>query len=139
MTRINSGIRPIQLIDAHLFAEYRELKRIPNTIKSGRAIIKDIPKQFTLGTGHVKWFYPRLKYLHQRSDELYVELIRRGYNIEDYSSCFENLPSHLYNDWDDSVGKNILVERITERLYGMKDIKYNHIPISVEEAIIKLK
>jgi len=139
MTRINSGIRPIQLIDAHLFAEYRELKRIPNTIKSGRAIIKDIPKQFTLGTGHVKWFYPRLKYLHKRSDELYQELIKRGYNVEDYSSCFENLPSHLYNDWDDSVGKNILVERITERLYGMKDIKYNHIPISVEEAIIKLK
>ncbi len=60
MTRINSGINPIQLVDPHLFAEYRELKRIPNTIKSGRAIVKDIPKQFTLGTGHVKWFYPRL-------------------------------------------------------------------------------
>ncbi len=79
------------------------------------------------------------KYLHKRSNELYLELIKRGYNVEDYSSCFVDLPLHLYNDWDDSVGKNILIERITERLQGMKDIKYNHIPISVGEAIIKLK
>lgn len=139
MTRINAGLRPIQLCDSHLFAEYRELKRIPNTISSGRAIVKDLPTQFTLGTGHVKWFYNKLKYLHLRSDELYQELIKRGYNVEDYSSCFINLPKYLYNDWDDSKGKDILVERITERLQGMKDIKYNHEPISTELAIIKLK
>ena len=59
--------------------------------------------------------------------------------MEDYSSCFVDLPSHLYNDWDDSVGKEILVERITERLHGMKDIKYNHQPITVQEAVLKLK
>lgn len=139
MTRINAGIRPIQLVDSHLFAEYRELKRIPNTITSGKAVVKDIPKQFTLGSGHVKWFYTRLKYLHNRSNELYLELLKRNYDVEDYSSCFENLPQHLYNDWDDSSAKPMLVERITERLVTMKNLKYNREPIELQEALDKLK
>lgn len=139
MTRINAGIRPIQLVDSHLFAEYRELKRIPNTITSGKAVVKDIPKQFTLGSGHVKWFYTRLKYLHNRSNELYLELLKRNYDVEDYSSCFENLPQHLYNDWDDSSAKPMLVERITERLQTMKNLKYNRVTIELQEALDKLK
>lgn len=138
MTRINSGIKVGNLCDTHLFSEYRELKRIPNTITSGKAVIKDIPKTYSLGRGHVKWYYPRLKYLHKRSDALYQELLRRGYNVEDYSSCFQSLPPELYNDWDDTEAKPILVERISERLMGMKNIKFNREPITVEEAIKKL-
>jgi deoxyribonuclease (pyrimidine dimer) len=138
MTRINSGISVGSLIDSHLFSEYRELKRIPNTITSGKAVIKDIPKTFSLNKGHVKFYYPRLKYLHKRSDALYQELLRRGYNVEDYSSCFQSLPLELYNDWDDTEAKPILVERISERLRGMKNIKYNREPITIEEAINKL-
>lgn len=138
MTRINSGIPVVRLTDAHLFAEYRELARIPNTIKSGRAVIKNIPKTYSLGKGHVKWYYPRLKYLHKRSDALYQELLRRKYNVEDYSSCFQSLPPELYNDWDDTEAKPILVERISERLRGMKNIKYYREPITIEEAINKL-
>ena len=138
MTRINSGVKIKSLCDAHLFAEYRELKRIPNTITSGKAVVKDIPKVYSLGKGHVKWYYPRLKYLHKRSDALYQELLKRGYNVEDYSSCFQSLPPELYNDWDDTEAKPILVERITERLAGMKNIKFNREPITVEEAINKL-
>lgn len=138
MTRINSGISVGSLMDSHLFSEYRELIRIPNTIKSGRAVVKDIPKTFSLNKGHVKWYYPRLKYLHKRSNALYQELLRRGYNVEDYSSCFQSLPPELYNDWDDTEAKSILVERISERLAGMKNIKFNREPITVEEAINKL-
>ena len=43
MTRINASIRPAELSNAMLFAEYKEIKRIPNTVKSGKAIVKDIP------------------------------------------------------------------------------------------------
>lgn len=139
MTRINSGIKVQSLCDAHLFSEYRELVRIPNTIKSGRAVVKDIPKTYSLGQGHVKWYYPRLKYLHKRSEALYQELLRRDYDVEDYSSCFQSLPPELYNDWDDTKAKPILVERISERLRGMKNIKYYSEPITVEEAIKKLE
>lgn len=138
MTRINSGIKVKLLTDAHLFAEYRELKRIPNTIRSGRAVVKDIPKQFCLNRGHVKFYYPRLKYLHKRSDALYKELLERGYNVEDYSSCFDFLPTELYNDWDDTEAKPISAERIKERLKTMKNIRFNRQPITVEEAINKL-
>lgn len=138
MTRINSGIKVGSLIDSHLFSEYRELKRVPNTITSGKAVVKDIPKTFSLNKGHVKFYYTRLKYLHKRSDALYQELLRRGYNVEDYSSCFQSLPLELYNDWDDTEAKPILIERISERLQGMKNIKYNRQPITVEEAINKL-
>lgn len=138
MTRINSGISVGSLMDSHLFSEYRELKRIPNTITSGKAVVKNIPKTFSLNKGHVKFYYPRLKYLHKRSNALYQELLKRGYNVEDYSSCFKSLPPELYNDWDDTEAKPILVERISERLAGMKNIKFNHQPITVEEAINKL-
>src|SRR5680860_857514 len=130
MTRINSGVKVNSLCDAHLFAEYRELKRIPNTITSKKAIVKDIPRVFSLGKGHVKWYYTRLRYLHNRSNALYKELLLRGYNVEDYSSCFENLPPELYNDWDDRQAKIILVERIVERLGTMKNIKYNRKPVT---------
>jgi hypothetical protein len=138
MTRINSGISVSSLIDSHLFSEYRELKRIPNTISSGKAVVKDIPKVYSLGKGHVKWYYPRLKYLHKRSDALYQELLRRGYDVEDYSSCFQSLPPELYNDWDDTEAKPILAERIKERLQTMKNLKYNRESISLEDAIKKL-
>lgn len=138
MTRINSGISVGSLIDSHLFSEYRELVRIPNTIKSGRAVVKNIPNNFSLNKGHVRFYYPRLKYLHKRSNALYEELLRRGYNVEDYSSCFQSLPPELYNDWDDTEAKPILIERITERLIGMKNLKYNRQPITTEEAIQKL-
>ena len=39
MTRINASIRPAELSNAMLFAEYKEIKRIPNTVKSGKAIV----------------------------------------------------------------------------------------------------
>ena len=138
MTRINSSIKPANLCDAHLFAEYRELKRIPNTISSGKAVIKNIPKIFSLSKGHVKFYYNKLKYLHNRNDALYKELVNRGYNVENYSSCFNFLPAELYNDWDDKKAKPILVERITERLKTMKNLKYYRESITVEEAILKL-
>ena len=60
-----------------------------------------------------------------RIKEIGRELLERGYDVEDYSSCFQSLPPELYNDWDDTEAKSILVERITERLRGMKNIKFN--------------
>ena len=56
MTRINT-IPPQELCDKHLMAEIREITRIPNTIKTGKAIIANIPDTFRLGSGHVKFFY----------------------------------------------------------------------------------
>jgi|AntRauTorckE6833_2_1112554.scaffolds.fasta_scaffold02632_1 hypothetical protein len=117
MTRINTGIHPSELTRQHLLAEHRELVRIPNCVKKGRYNLKGTPEQFTLGTGHVKFFYTRLKYLHKRYESIKVECIKRGYNITNYSNCFENLPVELYNDYQETErDRKLLQERIAERL-----------------------
>lgn len=56
MTRINVGIPPKDLNTKHLIAEHREIKRVPNLIKKGRLKSSNIPSNFTLGAGHIKFF-----------------------------------------------------------------------------------
>ena len=121
MTRINCGIPPKNLVMQHLIAEHREIIRIPNTINSGKAIINNIPKDFRLGTGHVKFFYNKLYYLKKRYASLYNECKRRGYNVKNYIECFDNLPKELMNDYSpNKKDKLIVIERINQKLEKMK-------------------
>ena len=87
MTRINVGIKPKNLTQRHLIAEHREIKRIPNAVKSGRFNMDNQPSIFTLGTGHVKFFYDKLLYLKKRYEEIYQECIERGYNVTYYGDA----------------------------------------------------
>jgi hypothetical protein len=139
MTRINASIRPAELSNSMLFAEYREIKRIPNTIKSGKAVIKDIPKTFKLQSQHVKFFYDKILYLKKRSDELYQECLRRGINAEDYSECYKDIPQHLFNDWRETKeARELLKERINLRLTESKQVhRYYDKIVSLEEILIK--
>ena len=73
MTRVNVGIKPSELIGKMLIAEHREIKRIPNIIKSGKYSMKGQPQLFTLGKGHVKFFYDKLEFLRKRYELLYTE------------------------------------------------------------------
>ncbi|HMS90654.1 MAG TPA: pyrimidine dimer DNA glycosylase/endonuclease V [Candidatus Absconditabacterales bacterium] len=98
MTRIN--VIPVsQLWDQHLLAEHREIKRIPNLVKKGKYNLDDQPDHYTLGTGHVKFFYDKLEFLFKRYIELYYECSRRGFNIENYSDAFQDYPNELWNDY----------------------------------------
>lgn len=116
MTRINYGIPPRELSDKHLLAEHREIKRIPNMIRNGRAVVENLPVSFTLGNGHVKFFYDKLAYLHKRYLQLLFECQSRGFKVTDFSSAFENLPEHLYNDCVASEKDiEIVRKRILER------------------------
>lgn len=116
MTRINLGIKASELPNKLLLAEHREIKRIPNTIKSGKAKIKDIPEKFTLGKGHVKFFYTRLGYLKKRYIELRQECLNRGFNITDYEDTFEGISEALFNDYDPSeYDRKLLIERIESK------------------------
>jgi len=125
MTRINASIPPFELCDTHLLAEHREITRVPNTIRSGRAIIKDIPKKFTLGIGHVKFFYNKVGFIKNRYELLYNECIARGFDIESKHNSFEDIPINLMNDWEATAEANdIIKQRINERLLSMKTIKY---------------
>lgn len=122
MTRINCGIPVEELVNKHLFAELREMKRIPNCIIRGRFKLVGQPKEFTLGTGHVKFFYDKLLYLKNRNDALYKECLRRGINAPDYTESYlaaiKKFPK-LANDYAPSnKDRSIIRERIKERLKG---------------------
>ncbi|MFZ4411468.1 MAG: pyrimidine dimer DNA glycosylase/endonuclease V [Bacteroidales bacterium] len=105
MTRIN--VVPVsELSQLHLVAEYREITRLPKNLSTSLARkgkkfeLKEIPEQYTLGTGHVKFFYSKMLFLEKRFDSLVAEMLRRGYNptYRD-SSIFANCDKQFYNDY----------------------------------------
>ncbi len=129
MTRINCGIPPAELTDKHLLAEHREIKRIPNHFakhweKICKAGIRDLPKVFCLGKGHVKFFFDKGEYTYNRYEELYAECIKRGFNVTYYGHAWD-----IYSDFDIAWYKNykptqadkeLIRERIKLRLSGVK-------------------
>jgi deoxyribonuclease (pyrimidine dimer) len=121
MTRINVGIPPSELNDKHLIAEAREIKRVPNCVAKGRYNLNSQPKEFTLGKGHVSFFYSRLGYLKKRYEELYTECKKRGFNVQYYGDAWNNIPSHLMGDYTPSdTDRQLIRERISERLKTSK-------------------
>lgn len=125
MTRINANIKIQTLCDAHLLAEHREITRIPNVVKSGKANLDNIPQKFSLNKGHVSFFYDKLFFLRHRYWNLYVECRKRGFNVMQKLDCWDGIPEHLMNDWTATEeDNNIVLERITERLSGMKNKKH---------------
>jgi cell fate regulator YaaT (PSP1 superfamily) len=99
MTRINAFIPPADLCDKHLLAEHREIKRIPNQIKAGRFNLKSIPDKFTLGKGHVAFFYNKLGYLLERYRKIHEECLNRGFNVSNYLDSWKNIPPELNQEW----------------------------------------
>ena len=91
MTRINC-IPVEMLLDQHLFAEYREITRVS---KLARPL--DNYGGYTMGTGHVKFFYDKGLYLSKRCEQLYAELVRRGYNVT--HKVYEQHSDGLNKDW----------------------------------------
>ncbi len=137
MTRVSVGFVH-QLCDKHLNKERIEVLRIPNKIKAGKYKSKPIEK-FTLNKGHELSLMNKVGFLKRHYEELTAECIRRGFNPTDYSDAFEGIPEYLMNDYTPTeYDRQIVRERITERLKTMKNLKYNREPITVEEAIDKL-
>ena len=117
MTRINIGIPPAELVNQHLIAEHREIKRIPNCIAKGKYNMDGIPEQFKLGKGHVKFFYNKLLYLKHRYIRLYYACKKRGFNVKNYISAWDNVPQELMNDYQPTkTDKAIIKQRINEKL-----------------------
>lgn len=115
MTRINL-ISVSELYDQHLLSEHREIKRIPNLIKQWKYNLNWQPKTYTLWTGHVKFFYDKLKFLQKRYLEIYNECLKRWFNIQNYSSNFLWLDANLYNDYfPDEKAIEINRQRLKEK------------------------
>lgn len=117
MTRINVGYPVEKLTDKHLLSEHREIKRIPNMIKSGRAKIENIPEKFCLGKGHVKFFYNKLGYLLHRYLDIYKECRKRGFKVEFYGYSWIGTPPELSGNYTPTADdKKLIIERINSKL-----------------------
>lgn len=116
MTRIN--LIPVEeLTDQHLLSEHREIKRIPNVIKSWRYSMKRIPDAYTLGKWHVKFFYDKMLFLWIRYQDLYKECKIRWFSIEYYWRSFLNMPIQLFNSYTPTPeAVQISRDRINERI-----------------------
>jgi deoxyribonuclease (pyrimidine dimer) len=124
MTRINV-IPPKELTTKHLVAEYREITRLPTNLKMSlnrkgkKFSLTEIPNEYVLGTGHVKFFFNKMKFLKNRFESLVDEMLKRGYNPTYRDSNIFIAEENFMNDYtptEDAIRLNR--ERIKERLNG---------------------
>ncbi len=126
MTRINC-IPPSELSGPHLVAEYRELPRVFALVRAAiaRGETPDDPRNpgdYTLGRGHVRFFYSRLGYLAQRQAALVSEMKARGYapQFTRTETLLDGFPPPWCRDWQPTpqamaINRARIAERVSQR------------------------
>jgi deoxyribonuclease (pyrimidine dimer) len=104
-------------------AEYRELPRIFGNVRNAVAKKKQVndisqPLKYTMGRGHMLFFYSRLRWCLNRQKLLIEECLRRGFKIvhTNPDNLIEGIPEEWCGDWTadlDAVCVNM--KRILER------------------------
>lgn len=129
MTRINC-IPVEELTREHLLAEYRELPRVFGLVAAARERGESPddprnPARYTLGAGHVRFFFGRLGFVERRFTQLVREMLRRGYNPSFFTPP---IPLALQRDlrwwrgWEpDAAALSLNSSRIAERLAQRKE------------------
>lgn len=155
MTRINL-VPPEELMDQHLFAEFREIKMVPKSLRRslraaeardvkahgyrdayvqalmGQAIVlAAVPQAYTLNTGHVSFFYDKALYLRKRYALLRAELERRGINFNrdsllDPDGVFDSLDERFRKDYDPTPEALALVRERIAEKIAMKPSWYRY-------------
>lgn len=124
MTRINC-VPVAELSGPHLVAEYRELPRVFALAAAAAARGGAVsPEAYTLGKGHLLFFYTRLSYLAERHAALIVEMKKRGYKPafagikrEDFPS----IPDAYWRSWTPTAAAlELNRRRIAERTTGRR-------------------
>jgi len=122
MTRVN--VVPVQeLSQKMLCAEYREITRLPNNLKKALTrktkpfSFDEIPENYVLGQGHVKFFFDKMQYLEQRFQQLVNEMLNRGYSPKYTDSSIFSicLPEFYKNYKPTEEAISINRQRIKER------------------------
>lgn len=128
MTRINL-VPPSELDRERLTGEYHELPRVFSLLRAriakghGPNLVRlQQPSEYTMGEGHVLFFYTRIKFLTKRYTELCNECLARGYNIDlglfnDIMDSAEAIPSEWQGDYTPTpAALAISRQRIAERM-----------------------
>lgn len=102
-------------------AEYRELPRVFKLVekrqdKGHGPKDCDIPADYKLGAGHVKFFYNKLEFLRQRQWSLIEEMKSRGYAPRFHAPDIARFDEHWKNDYEPTPeAMAINKQRIEER------------------------
>lgn len=108
MTRIN--VVPVkELCNQHMFAEWREIPRLISSMKKSMSrktkpfTMDEIPSEYVLGKGHVKFFYDKLLYIITRHKELTRCLVEeRGFNLKNTSKLTFDVDKKFFNCYNPS-------------------------------------
>lgn len=116
MVRINL-VNPKNLADQHLIAEYNEILMLLGYVKKYSKIKNDeIPKDYCLGKGHIKFFKNKLLYLKKRHELIKKEMQNRGFKTN-HSINLQSFKKELIHDWKpNKQDKEIIKNRIIQKL-----------------------
>lgn len=127
MTRINV-IDPKELHNKHLMGEIHEITRVYGLVRKAkeRGVNKynistklKIPPEYTLGTGHVLFFYNKLGFITNRYNMLIDEAISRGFKPSRITvdALTEGIDAYWMGDYSPTeMAIQINRNRIKERL-----------------------
>lgn len=114
MVRINL-LKPKYLTDQHLIAEYSEILILLGYVKKYPKE-ENIPKNYCLGTGHIRFFKNKLKYLKKRHELLIKEMRKRGFKPKK-SVDLKKFDKNLCKDWKhNKEDLKIIKKRIIQRI-----------------------
>lgn len=127
MTRINL-IPAKLLLDQHLWAELREIPKVGKLAqvfykkwKCG-PFARDWPKDYTLGTGHLMFFYDKGMFIVERNEQLLEEAKSRGLTLsgrteEDLYYYWSELDSVMFKSYTPTKqAMNQSVFRVMEKV-----------------------
>lgn len=122
MVRINL-ISPRKLTDQHLIAEYNEILMLLGYVKKYHKLEPEkMPKNYTLGKGHILFFKDKREYLQKRHEQLKVEMKRRKFKSNKEINL-NGFPKLLQKDWKP---KERDFQIIRERLVYKINLKPNY-------------
>ena len=122
MTRINL-VDPSELHQKHLVAEYKEIVRVFSLSRKAQFEVmrgkRQLPTEYTLGTGHVLFFYNKLQFIMSRYKALTNEMLRRGYSpnpIPEEELSYK-IDKKMFGDYKPTeIAIRINKERINDRM-----------------------
>lgn len=138
MVRINI-IHPKNLADQHLIAEYNEILMLLGYVNKFPNL-DEIPLNYKLGKGHIKFFKNKLSYLKERHDKIKKEMLSRNFKPTKEINL-SNFKRDLQKNWTPKKeDKEIIKRRLIEKI-SLKPEFYTyygeHKPLSFFESIIK--
>jgi len=124
VTRINL-VSPSELHTKHLVAEAHEITRVFALARKAQHELhkKNIPLEYTLGTGHVLFFYNRLGFIVERYSSLCSEMRSRGFKVNEIAAelLLDGIDKRLIQGYSPTLkAVEINRKRIADRMPNTK-------------------